>query len=86
MPLLREPGLPSFHRPTPAAATDEVHEPPTDPGFGFRVACWCTSHSVSASTFSDANAAERDDAYPQLALFSRVLQLIKKDYVDGEDL
>ncbi len=36
--------------------------------------------------FADANAAERDDAYPQLALFSRVLQLIKKDYVDGEAL
>lgn len=36
--------------------------------------------------FSEAHAAERDDAYPQLALFSRVLQLIKKDYVDGADL
>lgn len=34
----------------------------------------------------EARAAERDDAYPQLALFSRVLQLIKKDYVDGADL
>lgn len=34
----------------------------------------------------EARAAERDDAYPQLALFSRVLQLIKKDYVDGGDL
>ncbi|MBL9126459.1 MAG: S41 family peptidase [Verrucomicrobiales bacterium] len=36
--------------------------------------------------FGEAHAAERDDAYPQLALFSRVLQLIKKDYVDGGDL
>src|SRR5262245_8890827 len=36
--------------------------------------------------FADAPAADRDDAYPQLALFSRVLQLIKKDYVDGEGL
>lgn len=36
--------------------------------------------------FSEAHAAERESAYPQLALFSRVLQLIKKDYVDGEDL
>ncbi len=34
----------------------------------------------------EARASERDDAYPQLALFSRVLQLIKKDYVDGGDL
>ncbi len=36
--------------------------------------------------FNDANAAERDDAYPELAMFSRVLQLIRKDYVDGENL
>lgn len=36
--------------------------------------------------FNEANAAERDDPYPELALFSRVLQLIRKDYVDGEDL
>ncbi len=36
--------------------------------------------------FAEAHAADRDDAYPQLALFSRVLQLIKKDYVDGEGL
>ena len=36
--------------------------------------------------FAEAQAGERDDAYPQLALFSRVLQLIKKDYVDGSDL
>lgn len=34
----------------------------------------------------EARAAEGDDAYPQLELFSRVLQLIKKDYVDGGDL
>jgi len=34
----------------------------------------------------EAKAAERDDAYPSLALFSRVLQLIKRDYVDGGDL
>lgn len=36
--------------------------------------------------FAEAHAADRDDAYPQLALFSRVLQLIKKDYVDGAGL
>jgi len=36
--------------------------------------------------FSDAHAAEREVAYPQLEVFSRVLQLIKKDYVDGEGL
>ncbi len=36
--------------------------------------------------FAEAQAGERDDAYPHLALFSRVLQLIKKDYVDGSSL
>lgn len=35
---------------------------------------------------AEVRTGERDDAYPQLALFSRVLQLIKKDYVDGEGL
>lgn len=36
--------------------------------------------------FADARAAERDDPYPQLDVFSRVMQLIRKDYVDGEGL
>jgi len=36
--------------------------------------------------FSDAHAAEREDAYADLALFSRVLQLVKRDYVDGAGL
>ncbi|MFN0066998.1 MAG: S41 family peptidase [Limisphaerales bacterium] len=36
--------------------------------------------------FSDAHAAEREDAYADLAMFSRVLQLVRRDYVDGQDL
>lgn len=36
--------------------------------------------------FSEARAADGDEVYPQLALFSRVLHLIRKDYVDGGDL
>ncbi len=36
--------------------------------------------------FTDARAADGDEVYPQLALFSRVLHLIRKDYVDGEHL
>lgn len=36
--------------------------------------------------FSDAHAADREDAYSDLAMFSRVLQLVRRDYVDGEDL
>ncbi len=36
--------------------------------------------------FTEARASENEEVYPQLALFSRVLHLIKKDYVDGDDL
>jgi carboxyl-terminal processing protease len=36
--------------------------------------------------FSEARAGDGDEVYPQLALFSRVLHLIRKDYVDGEKL
>lgn len=42
---------------------------------------------MGARTYlAEANAADRDDAYPDLVVFSRVLQLIKNDYVDGENL
>lgn len=36
--------------------------------------------------FSEARAGDGDEVYPQLALFSRVLHLIRKDYVEGESL
>jgi carboxyl-terminal processing protease len=35
---------------------------------------------------AEAHAAEREDPYLQLDLFARVMQLIRKDYVDGEGL
>lgn len=35
---------------------------------------------------SSAEAAERDSAYPNMELFSVVMERIRKDYVDGKDL
>ena len=36
--------------------------------------------------FSSAQAAEKDSAYPSLELFSYVMEKVRKDYVDGQDL
>jgi carboxyl-terminal processing protease len=36
--------------------------------------------------FSSAFAADKEDSYPSIALFTRVLELVRKDYVDGERL
>ena len=41
---------------------------------------------TGAQVDRQSNAAEKDDAYPQLELFSRVLQRVRKDYVDGDKL
>ena len=36
--------------------------------------------------FSSVQGAEQDEIYPKLELFSRVLEYVRKDYVDGQDL
>jgi carboxyl-terminal processing protease len=36
--------------------------------------------------FSTAQAAEKDSAYPSLELFSYVMEKVRKDYVDGQNL
>src|SRR5689334_6206037 len=36
--------------------------------------------------FRSARAAEKDSAYPSLELFSYVMERVRKDYVDGQDL
>src|SRR3989442_1559070 len=36
--------------------------------------------------FSSVQGAEKDDAYPQLKLFSTVLEKVRYDYVDGGNL
>src|SRR6266850_4175869 len=35
---------------------------------------------------NSAQAAEKDSAYPNLELFSRVMETVRKDYVDGQKL
>src|SRR5947199_6358597 len=36
--------------------------------------------------FNSAQAAEKDGAYPNLQLFSYVMERVRKDYVDGQKL
>src|SRR6185295_3081996 len=36
--------------------------------------------------FSSAAAAEKDSPYPNLELFTRVMETVRKDYVDGQKL
>jgi carboxyl-terminal processing protease len=36
--------------------------------------------------YSSLNAAEKDDAYPNIRLFTTVLEKVRQDYVDGEKL
>ena len=36
--------------------------------------------------YSSVHAAEKDDAYPNIRLFSTVLEKVRQDYVDGEKL
>ena len=41
---------------------------------------------LGAKLFQLSAADERDDPYQQLELFTRVLERVRKDYVDGENL
>src|ERR1017187_7011618 len=36
--------------------------------------------------FNSAEAAQKDSAYPNLELFSVVMEKVRKDYVDGQNL
>src|SRR6266550_3131607 len=43
--------------------------------------------SIGARIYlGSAVAAEKDSAYPNLELFSRVMETVRKDYVDGQKL
>src|SRR5436305_334761 len=42
--------------------------------------------SIGAYVFAGAQAAEKDSPYPSLELFSSVLEKVRKDYVDGQNL
>src|SRR5947208_10989474 len=41
---------------------------------------------IGARVYYTAQAAERDSAYPSLELFSYVLEKVRKDYVDGQNV
>src|SRR3954471_15544146 len=42
--------------------------------------------SIGAYVFAGAQAAEKDSPYPSLELFSYVLEKVRKDYVDGQNI
>src|SRR5204863_9708210 len=55
--------------------------------YGALVALLCANLFVGAQIFcSSGQSAEKDDAYPQLKLFSVVLDRVRNDYVDGGKL
>src|SRR5215471_15083607 len=41
---------------------------------------------IGARMYMTAHAAEKDSAYPSLELFSVVMEKVRKDYVDGQNL
>src|SRR5436309_6672701 len=42
--------------------------------------------TIGAWVFNNAQAAEKDPAYPSLELFTTVLERVRKDYVDGQNV
>jgi len=56
--------------------------------YGLLVAVLAVNLGIGAGIFyfRSAQAAEKDSAYPSLQLFSTVLEMVRKDYVDGKKL
>ena len=55
--------------------------------YGFVLGLLALNLAVGARIYlSSAGAAEKDSAYPNLELFTRVMETVRKDYVDGEKL
>lgn len=55
--------------------------------FGFVAAVLAVNLLVGARVYSDSSdAAGKDSAYPNLKLFSEVMERIRHDYVDGQNL
>ena len=54
--------------------------------YPFYVAALLAYSLLGAHLFNLSAANERDDPYEQLELFTRVLERVRKDYVDGEKL
>ena len=55
--------------------------------FGVVVAALSVNLLIGARVYmNSAQAAEKDSAYPSLELFSYVMEKVRKDYVDGQNL
>ena len=55
--------------------------------YGFVAVVLALNLGIGARIYlSSATAAEKDSAYPNLELFSRVMETVRKDYVDGQKL
>ena len=55
--------------------------------YGLVIVVLAANLTIGAMLFrNSAEAAEKDSAYPNLELFSTVMEKIRKDYVDGGDL
>ena len=55
--------------------------------FGLLSAALVVNLLVGARVYTtSAAAAEKDSAYPNLKLFAEVMEKVRKDYVDGQDL
>src|SRR5204863_7078149 len=68
-------------RPTVAAAMKRILI------FGLTTLVLASNLVLGAWVYSaTAAAAEKDSAYPNLELFSKVMEKVRKDYVDGTNL
>ena len=55
--------------------------------YAFLTTALCLNLIVGARLYlQSAEAVGKDEIYPNLELYSRVLELIRKDYVDGQKL
>src|SRR5258706_7084185 len=54
--------------------------------FGGVALALCLNLFICARVFLTAQAAQKDEAYPSLELFSIVMEKVRKDYVDGQKL
>jgi len=55
--------------------------------YGFLALVLTANLIIGARVFlSSAQAAEKDSAYPSLELFSYVMEKVRKDYVDGQNV
>ena len=55
--------------------------------FGFVAALLAVNFLIGAKVYSKSSeAAQKDSAYPSMKLFAEVMEKVRRDYVDGQDL